>query len=782
MKKHILTITTIVVLNIMIFCFHNAEAQVSSDIRLYYSDSLQFKTEGKTLVNPFIGGFNLPVFSQVDLNNDGKPDIVVFDRSGGVILTFINTGIANNYNYEYAPQFEYLFNDINTNAFILFRDFNQDGKPDLFTLEGGSNRFRVYMNTTQASDSIIRLRKMGDIYHLHNTGSSLILGGRLADLPIIDDLDQDGDLDYVKYDDSYNTLVLYINEQVEKGLPNDTFAFKLGDLCFGGFRETFGDVNGIILSCNRIYFPNYRREDVDRRHGGGSSLLSIDLDNDGDKELIMGNSSFENLIMLKNGKKELGINYDTMIAYSPYFPNNDGDEAKFKYMPALYHFDVDGDGEKDIIASTYFMTDPKYGTHPIFSDNTWFLKNEGSDEAPYFRIKSKNFLTQESIDLGANVSPVFWDINKDGLIDLLVAVEPDTVKEPSINYTRLYRYNNIGTSQLPVYELVDTDFADFSSFKQMGVTIAIGDMDNDGLEDMVVGNIEGKILFFKNTSLNDSVNNPTFLLKTNNLLGESVGSYAAPAIFDYSQDGKPDLVIGKYDGYFAYYKNTSTGSDPLFTKITDKLGNARSNLYLSDPPIYDAIGMSAPLFYDFEGDGKPELISGSNSGHLKMWYISYDPFYTFPEITNFYGLVNANSDTAWGVRLGANSKIAIAKLRDSSTADVLIGTNRGGFKFLSSRAEIKKLNIQDVPATTYKLNVYPNPNKGEFMIEIPVALSERVLKISIHDYTGRVVKTLNFNKYTDNIVKMEVSEGIYIGTISDQTGMILGTCKIIIAD
>lgn len=68
------------------------------------------------------------------------------------------------------------------------------------------------------------------------------------------------------------------------------------------------------------------------------------------------------------------------------------------------------------------------------------------------------------------------------------------------------------------------------------------------------------------------------------------------------------------------------------------------------------------------------------------------------------------------------------------------------------------------------------------MIEIPVALSERVLKISIHDYTGRVVKTLNFNKYTDNIVKMEVSEGIYIGTISDQTGMILGTCKIIIAD
>lgn len=770
---------------LVIFLFNNniASGQSSSPIKLYYSDSLQFKNNGETILNPFVGGFNLPVFSQVDLNNDGKPDMVIFDRSGGATLTFINTGIATNYSYEYAPQYEYLFKDINTNAYILFRDFNQDGKPDLFTLEGSSNRFRVYMNITQATDSILRLRKMGNLYYLHNSGGELILGGRLADLPIIDDIDGDGDLDYVKYDDIYSTLVLYYNEQVEKGLPNDTFAFKLGDLCFGGFRETFGGINSIILSCNRSYFPNYRR-DIDRRHGGGSSLLSIDMDNDGDKELILGNASFENLILLKNGKNELSMSYDSMIDFSSFFPSNDENEVKFKYMPALYNFDVDGDGEKDIIASSYFMTDPKYGTRPILSENTWFLKNEGTNETPFFKIYNKRFLTDKSIDLGINVSPVFWDINKDGLIDLLVAVEPDTVLNPSIEYTRIFRYNNVGTSSLPVYELVDTDFADFSSLKQLGVSIAIGDLNNDSLEDMIIGNIEGKILFFKNTSPSDSTYNPSFLLSNNNLLNESVGSFAAPAIFDYSQDGLPDLIIGKYDGYFAYYKNTSSGNTLTFTKVTDKLGNARANFFNNalNPPQFEAIGMSAPIFYDFEGDGKPELVSGSNSGHIKMWYISYDPFYSFPEITDFYGIINANSDTSWGMSVGANSKIAIAKLRDSSSADILVGTNRGGFKFLTSKAEKKKLSIKDIPTATYNFKVYPNPSKGEFMIEIPADLSDRELKINIHDYTGRIIRTLALNKYSDNIVKMNVRDGVYIGTISDNTGMILGVCKIIIAD
>lgn len=783
MKLRISTFTLFCLFYLAITSSETLNAQGGSNIKLYFSDSLQFTKEGKTLVSPFVGGLDLPVFSPVDLNNDGKPDLVIFDRSGGVTLTYINTGTHNNYSYEYAPQFEYLFKDVNTNAYILFRDFNQDGKPDLFTLEGGSNRFRVYKNITQPSDSILRLYKMGDIQYEHSSGSILTLGGRLADLPIIDDIDGDGDLDYIKYESAFETLILYLNEQVEKGLTKDTFAFRLVDLCWGGFHEAPG--NEIILNCNRISFPNYRRDnDVERRHGGGSTLLSIDLDNDGDKELILGNAEFPNLLMLKNGQKELGMNYDTMIAYSKFFPNNDENEINFKYMPALYHFDVDGDGEKDIIASSYFMIDPKYGNHPIFSNNIWFLRNEGSDQAPYFNLYNKNFLMDESIDLGSNVSPTFWDINKDGLVDLLVAVEPDTVLNPSITYTRLFRYNNVGTSQLPKYELVDTNFANFSSFNQLGVTIAIGDMDNDGIEDMIVGNAEGKILYFKNTSPSNATANPTFLFKTNNLLNESVGLYAAPTIFDYSQDGKPDLIVGKRDGYFAYYKNTSTGSEPTFTKITDQLGNARANLFRDDfnPPGYEAIGMSAPVFYDFEGDGKPELISGSNSGHIKMWYISYDPFYTFPEITDFYGLVNADRDTSWNNRLGTSIKIAVTKLRDSSKADVLVGTNRGGFKFLSSTASIKHINVTQLKPQSYKFKVYPNPTKGEFRIARPNDLIHKNITLKIHDYTGRVVSTNIFSPYGEDIINLKVANGIYIGTISDDTGMILGSCKIIIQD
>ena len=39
---------------------------------------------------PFTGGLNAPQFSAADLNNDGANDLVIFDRAGNVVLTFIN--------------------------------------------------------------------------------------------------------------------------------------------------------------------------------------------------------------------------------------------------------------------------------------------------------------------------------------------------------------------------------------------------------------------------------------------------------------------------------------------------------------------------------------------------------------------------------------------------------------------------------------------------------------------------------------------------------------------
>jgi hypothetical protein len=104
-------------------------------VKLYLSDSMQFKVNGKIVPEPFTGGFNLPQFSPVDLNNDGKMDLFVFERESNIILTFINTGNPGDNRYEYAPQFEYIFSDYQIYGVAMFRDFNRNGKNDLFYLD-----------------------------------------------------------------------------------------------------------------------------------------------------------------------------------------------------------------------------------------------------------------------------------------------------------------------------------------------------------------------------------------------------------------------------------------------------------------------------------------------------------------------------------------------------------------------------------------------------------------------------------------------------------------------
>ncbi|MFM7079217.1 MAG: hypothetical protein ACKOYC_05450 [Bacteroidota bacterium] len=45
---------------------------------------------GPPIENPWVGGFNAPIFSEIDMNGDGIKDLFVFDREGYRITTYIN--------------------------------------------------------------------------------------------------------------------------------------------------------------------------------------------------------------------------------------------------------------------------------------------------------------------------------------------------------------------------------------------------------------------------------------------------------------------------------------------------------------------------------------------------------------------------------------------------------------------------------------------------------------------------------------------------------------------
>src|SRR5687768_10645097 len=59
-----------------------------------FSNDIPVTIGGNALQAAWTGGLNAPQLSEIDLDNDGTRDLVVFDRVGPRLLTFRNNGSA----------------------------------------------------------------------------------------------------------------------------------------------------------------------------------------------------------------------------------------------------------------------------------------------------------------------------------------------------------------------------------------------------------------------------------------------------------------------------------------------------------------------------------------------------------------------------------------------------------------------------------------------------------------------------------------------------------------
>ena len=60
-----------------------------------WDNSLPVQMSGTNLPNAWAGGLNFVQVSNIDLDQDGKKDVVTFDRSGSKLRTFINNAEAD---------------------------------------------------------------------------------------------------------------------------------------------------------------------------------------------------------------------------------------------------------------------------------------------------------------------------------------------------------------------------------------------------------------------------------------------------------------------------------------------------------------------------------------------------------------------------------------------------------------------------------------------------------------------------------------------------------------
>jgi WD40 repeat protein len=80
---------------------------------------------------------------------------------------------------------------------------------------------------------------------------------------------------------------------------------------------------------------------------------------------------------------------------------------------------------------------------------------------------------------------------------------------------------------------------------------------------------------------------------------------ATPCVYDWDQDGLPDLLCGAGDGYVYFFKNTNTATAPIFAPAT-RIKAGGSDLYLSM--------RSVVRVFDWDGDGLNDLVCSSSSG------------------------------------------------------------------------------------------------------------------------------------------------------------------------
>lgn len=705
----------------------------------------EFVTNGEILKFPLAGGLNSPQFSAVDLNNDGLTDLHIFDRVGGKQLTFLNNGDNTPYPYRFAPEYTEAFPELE--HWMLLRDYNGDGIMDIFAYSD-QNFDGVIVYTGYLQDARIHFERYrfdaprNMIYVPRTNGGNFQLYVSTIDYPAIDDIDCDGDLDILTFNQVGGYVEFYANQSVERGFGRDSLIYRLEDNCWGGFFES-GVSNVVDLAespgnCVDLF----KNGSLETRHSG-STLLTFDSDGDRDKELILGDISFDNINFLQNGGS---CEQAWMNVQDPNYPSSDV-PAIVPVFPATFYLDVDQDGLKDLLVAPNAELNAS-------DREIWMYKNTGTEEAVDFQLVQTDFLVEEMIDLGSGARPVFFDYNADGLQDLILGnysfYEPFGVKN-----ARLFLYENVGDPTTPAFRLVDDDFLELNQFSQsaFAFTPSFGDLDGDGDLDAVIGEQGGRLFFVENTA--GPAQTAVFGPAQYNYMDIYVGQASVPQIVDLNRDGLPDLVVGERNGNINYFPNQGTLDNPFFSPEPDQmvLGGVDTRI-----PGYDS-GYSSPWF--FEQDGAWLLLTGTQVGRLELYdNVEGNLSGTFDILTENYG----------EVKEGARTHPALADLDGDGLMELAVGNFSGGLGIFQTDLKAgAPVAVRDDQARFYDLSVWPNPAKERLILGLDHAIQHGVL--SVYNAQGQLLLRNDWNGKRYEIAVHQWVRGVYWIRLDDEHGV-----------
>lgn len=531
-----------------------------------------------------------------DYNNDGAVDLIVsigdwsdygwdnaFDRNGKWLngplhgFVYLIKNIGSTENPKYIEPKKILADNKPIDVYGMpsanLSDFDNDGDLDILCGEF-LDKFTYFQNIGTKENPEY---SEGKILSIENKPITMDLE---MIVPVSIDWDKDGDIDLIV------------------GQEDGRVAFV----------ENTGKITDGIPQFNKPIF--FKQEADELKFGALVTPFIVDWDNDGDEDLICGNTAgyigfIENLsganppkwaepVYLKSDENVIRIQAgENGSIQGPC-------EAKWGYT-TLNVADWDGDNLKDIIINSIWgkilwyknigtMNNPKLAApKPIEVDYEIINPKPAWN---WWNPEGKNLVTQW------RTNPFIIDWNKDGLNDIIMLDYE--------GYLAFYERKKIGheLKLLPGKRIFFDENNNLLRLneKEAGKSgrrkIAITDWDLDGNLDLLINS--KNVNFLKNISADDS----KIVFKDMGMLGKDTlaGHSTCPTIVDWNKNNIPDLLVGAEDGYFYYLKNSND------TNVTE-------NTFFENSKYVKSLGTKVICKEEGKYIGWP-TISKTNTGEL----------------------------------------------------------------------------------------------------------------------------------------------------------------------
>jgi hypothetical protein len=638
--------------------------------------SAEVEINGSKISMPWAGGLNSAQINTMDLNGDSHNDLVIYDKGVGKIWTFLQTEKS----YRYAPEFESLFPP-NIQSFILLRDYNCDGKKDLFTFNNSINGISVYKNVTSSGGKIswqqikIYLPTTKSYTEILLTqgfsGLVNVLPG-IDDIPNIADMDGDGDLDILNMRFvNPSTAEFHRNLSKETYGVCDSLIFKRETQRWGGWEE---------CTCGQMAFGTECTTSGRTEHTGGKSLLTLDIDADGDLDVLYSEEKCSQLYLLPNQ----GTGTTPLMNSITVYPTSN--PIYFPFFPSPFLEDVDFDGIGDLIISSNINVRTVFNTD--FNKSLWLYKNTATSSLPKFTLIKQNFLQESMIDVGDNSVPAFFDYDGDGDQDMFIG----TFTSDYDDFTgRIFQYENTGTKDTPVFSFITDNFGSIDLYRFYNVKLQFTDIDGNGTIDLT----------FTATTFSDGVTSVYIVLNKNKDNGNfdfsniikanfNLGADENVCFVDVNRNGVADILVGRSTGALQYYENLGAAGTFNFaltnqTYLNLGITTARQNLSV-------AVG-------DLNADGNEDLVTGDQRGFVTI----YDNFRSANTPEGITDIVYDSMNNIYAAKnMGGRVWPTISNLFNGSKPSIIIGNTAGGLSILKNEDDV---NLSDTPV----ISLSPNP-------------------------------------------------------------------------